>query len=157
MTTRPPAGRETCRQRQDLSGTPHLADEILPFAGLLFYRHRRRMAETVRTMVAGGTALFRQLHRHPFPFVAGTLQQRNHRRPNQENGLPFRHVQSEPIQRSLGQTVADKRGYKANHGLRGTDANQVSQTVPATCQRFISVQLPVMRHQFDRYFAYPPC
>lgn len=40
-------------------------------------------------MAAGGTALFRQLHRHPFPFVAGTLQQRNHRRPNQENGLPF--------------------------------------------------------------------
>ena len=65
----------------------------------LFYRHRRRVAETIRTMAAGGTALFRQLHRHPFPFVAGTLQQRNHRRPNQENGLPFRHVQSEPIQR----------------------------------------------------------
>ena len=28
---------------------------------------------------------------------------------NQENGLPFRHVQSEPIQGSHGQTVADKR------------------------------------------------
>ena len=25
---------KTCRQRQNLSGTPHLADEILPFAGL---------------------------------------------------------------------------------------------------------------------------
>ena len=83
-------------------------------------------------MAAGGTALFRQLHRHPFPFVAGTLQQRNHRRPNQENGLPFRHVQSEPIQGSHGQTVADKRGYSADYGLRGTDADQVPQTVPAT-------------------------
>ena len=126
------------RQCKDLSGTPHLADEILPFAGLLFHRHRRRVAETVRTMAAGGTALFRQLHRHPFPFVAGTLQQRNHRRPNQENGLPFRHVQSEPIQGSHGQTVADKGRYSADYGLRGADADQVPQTVPATCQRTCS-------------------
>ena len=76
-------------------------------------------------MAAGGTALFRQLHRHPFPFVTGALQQRNHRRPNQENGLPFRHVQSEPIQGSHGQTVADKGRYSADYGLRGTDADQV--------------------------------
>ena len=154
---RPPAGRETCRQRQDLSGTPHLADEILPFAGLLFYRHRRRVAETIRTMAAGGTALFRQLHRHPFSFVAGTLQQRNHRRPNQENGLPFRHVQSEPIQGSHGQTVADKRGYSADYGLRGTDADQVPQTVPATGKRLVPVQLFIMRHQSDRHSAHPLC
>lgn len=33
--------------------------------------------------------LFRQLHRHPFPFVAGTLQQRNHRRPNKKTDYPF--------------------------------------------------------------------
>ena len=104
----------------------------------LFYRHRRRVAETVRTMAAGGTALFRQLHRHPFPFVAGALQQRNHRRPNQENGLPFRHVQSEPIQGSHGQTVADKRGYSADYGLRGADADQVPPNRSCNWQRTCS-------------------
>lgn len=115
------------------------------------------MAETVRTMVAGGTALFRQLHRHSFPFVASTLQQRNHRRPNQENGLPFRHVQSEPIQGSHGQTVADKRGYSADYGLRGADADQVPQTVPATGKGLVPVQLPVVRHQSDRYSTHSLC
>lgn len=68
--------------------------------------------KSVRTMAAGGTALFRQLHRHPFPFVAGALQQRNHRRANQENGLPFRHVQSEPIQGSHSQTSLTKEDIR---------------------------------------------
>ena len=85
------------------------------------------------------------------------LQQRNHRRPNQENGLPFRHVQSEPIQGSHGQTVADKRGYSADYGLRGTDADQVPQTVPATGKRLVPVQLFIMRHQSDRHSAHPLC
>ena len=123
----------------------------------LFYRHRRRVAETIRTMAAGGTALFRQLHWHPFPFVAGAVQQRNHRRSNQKGRLPFRHVQSEPIQGSHGQTVANERGYKADYGLRGTHADQVPQTVPATGKGLVPVQLPVVRHQSDRHFAHPLC
>ena len=108
-------------------------------------------------MAAGGTALFRQLHWHPFPFVAGAVQQRNHRRSNQKGRLPFRHVQSEPIQGSHGQTVANERGYKADYGLRGTHADQVPQTVPATGKGLVPVQLPVVRHQSDRHFAHPLC
>ena len=104
-------------------------------------------------MAAGGTALFRQLHWHPFPFVAGAVQQRNHRRSNQKGRLPFRHVQSEPIQGSHGQTVANERGYKADYGLRGTHADQVPQTVPATGKGLVPVQLPVVRHQSDRHFC----
>lgn len=69
----------------------------------------------------------------------------------------LRHVQSEPIQGSHGQTVANERGYKADYGLRGTHADQVPQTVPATGKGLVPVQLPVVRHQSDRHFAHPLC
>ena len=39
-----------------------------------FQELRNRVAETLRAMVAGGASLFGQLHRHPLPFVARSLQ-----------------------------------------------------------------------------------
>ena len=70
---------------------------------------------------------------------------------------PFDTFKVSRFKGSHGQTVANERGYKADYGLRGTHADQVPQTVPATGKGLVPVQLPVVRHQSDRHFAHPLC